>query len=144
MVSLLSSQPLSWGLGLEEEGHGAHTGTHGGPFFNSLKNHLNYLFLTEASPDRASRIIEKVLFGPNNLISELIVDKWYAFLSLATMQVASDTFDAPNPTVNQRCCNMSTSFTLESSPNQRIKDSPQSESYTLMAQSSSMFKRLLV
>jgi hypothetical protein len=39
LVSLLSSQPLSWGLGLQEQGQGVHTGTLGAHSLDYPQNH---------------------------------------------------------------------------------------------------------
>jgi hypothetical protein len=78
-ASLLSSQLLSWGLWLEEQGQGGSHWHAGKPFKYHPRNHWkNQKFPFECSLERAPRIIRHFRFWPkNHLNSEVIKDLRY-------------------------------------------------------------------
>jgi len=79
-VPLLSSQPFSWGLRLQEQGQGVHTGALGAHFENHPQNHYELLIHHfKFSSERAPRTTKIFRFLPNNyLISKVIVNIRYS------------------------------------------------------------------
>jgi len=68
MVSLLRSQPFTWGLRLQEQG--VHTGALGANFENYPQSHYKeYIYHFEFSSERAPRITKKFRFLTNLLIN---------------------------------------------------------------------------
>ena len=74
MVPLLSSQPISWGQGLQGRVRGSNQDTLGAQFQKHPQTTKNYQFITSNSVWRGPRELFKIFFC---LISEVIVNPRY-------------------------------------------------------------------